>query len=376
MGWAVVPGYGIETTTGGAGGEIVTVTNVSDFKKHASGSDPKILLVKGQMSAGRIDIGNNKTILGQGTDAKFTGELAMNKSQNVIIRNMEVTGGRDAISARETNHIWLDHNYVHKASDGLIDITLESDYYTISWTELANHDKTMLLNGGSRVYRDRGFLNGTVHHNWFNQTNQRNPRAGFGKIHIFNDYNYKNKSYGIGFHTESLVYAEANFFEGMDRAIDQMYNSPGKDPEELGDALAVGNKFKDASGDESTGLGFDPTDLYIYDFALDNVDDVPAAVKAGSGQHAKYAEIGLMPIPGQGTVAVSSGKLSWKTGTHSAQSYVVYFGTTTNPPKVAASIATSYDAGSLSGQTQYYWRVDQVTADGTIEGKLWTFKTQ
>ena len=160
-----------------------------------------------------------------------------------------------------------------------------------------------------------------------------------------------------------------------DRCIDQMYD--GRE-DEMGDLETRNNKFVNAEeGDGATGTGFfDPTELYIYDFILDNVDDVKDIVTAGAGIGAQYGEIGLMPTPGQGTVGVSNSTLSWKTGTQSPTSYIVYFGTTTSPPQVAASADTSYDAGALAGGTQYYWRVDQVTSEGTIPGKLWTFKAQ
>ncbi|MGD8859485.1 MAG: hypothetical protein PVI30_05695 [Myxococcales bacterium] len=49
--------------------------------------------------------------------------------------------------------------------DGLIDITRESDHYTVSWVRFSKHHKTMLLNGGFTHFEDRGKLNGTVHHN-------------------------------------------------------------------------------------------------------------------------------------------------------------------------------------------------------------------
>ena len=373
MGWTVVPGYGIETTTGGAGGEVVTASSVGEANNYLKGDTPRIIIVKGNIS-GTIEIASkNKTLLGTGSTV-LKGMINISGAQNIIIRNLEITGGTDAIAARGTDHLWIDHVYTHNASDGLIDLTKETDYYTVSWAHLKDHDKTMLLNGGSRVYVDRGKINGTINHNWFDGTNQRNPRAGFGKIHIFNDYNFKNGSYGIGFHTESLVYAEANYFEGVKKAIVQMYANK----DEQGDLMSVGNKLDNSSRDDATGMAFDPTDLYLYDFTLDKVEDVPAVVKAGAGVNAKYGEIGLMPIPGQGAVGVTNTKLSWKTGSlGTPKAYQVYFGTTTNPPQVAVSGATSYDAGSLVSKKQYYWRVNQIPINGpVIQGKLWTFKAK
>lgn len=376
MGWAVVPGYGLKTTTGGGGGEVVTAKSHAEFSTYVGDATPRIVLVQGKISGSNVSVGSNKTILGVGADAALSGfYLDMDGVNNIIVRNLTISGGVDAIGTKKTTHLWIDHMDVSKCGDGLIDITRESDMYLVSWVRFSNHHKTMLLNAGSRHYDDRGKLNGTIHHNFFDGSDTRNPRAGFGKIHVFNDYNLNN-GYGIGFHSESLVVAEKNYFENGSNSINQMYNEPGYDPEELGDCLAIDNKFVNASGDESTGKGFTVTDHYMYDFVLDPADDVKTIVMAGAGTRAEYGEIGLMPIPGQGAIGVDESILGWKTGTHSPTSYVVHFGTTTSPPQVATTADTTFDAGALSSGTVYYWRVDQVTASATIPGKLWTFKAK
>lgn len=376
IGWAVVPGYELKSTTGGGGGDVVTVSSHGELSGAVGDDTARIVLVQGTISGGDINVGSNKTILGLGNDAKLSGfYLNMNGAHNVIIRNLSISGGTDAIAARQTTHLWIDHLDVSNCGDGLIDITRESDMYTLSWVRFSSHHKTMLLNGGSRHYEDRGKLNGTVHHCFFDGSDTRNPRAGFGKIHIFNDYNLKN-GYGIGFHSESKVVAERNFFEDTRNAINQMYNEPGYDPEELGDAIGIDNVFKNASGDESTGVGFTVTDYYTYDFALDDANSIPEVVRAGAGVKAELGEIGLMPIPGQGAVGVSEPTLSWYTGTKKPDSYVVYFGTTADPPQVGTTTETSYNAGTLSAGAVYTWRVDQVTAGTVVPGKLWTFKAK
>jgi uncharacterized protein YjdB len=111
-------------------------------------------------------------------------------------------------------------------------------------------------------------------------------------------------------------------------------------------------------------------------FILDEANDVRSIVQAGAGPSSAYETIGLMPIPGQGAVGVDNPTLQWLTGTESASSYVVYFGTTPDPPQVETTTSESYNAGSLEEGVIYYWRVDQVTSDGTIPGKLWTFRAE
>lgn len=373
IGWAVVPGNGLQSTTGGGGGEVVTVSSQAELSSAVSGDVARIVRVQGSISGGDINVGSNKTIIGVGTNATLSGfYLNLNAVQNVIIRNLKISGGSDAIAARQTHHLWIDHVDVSRCGDGLIDITRESDMYTVSWSHFSNHHKTMLLNGGSTHLTDRGKLNGTVHHCYFDGSDTRNPRAGFGMIHIFNNYNRAN-GYGIGFHTESKVVAEKNYFKDMSNSIQQMYSNTSW---ERGDALAIDNHFDNASGDESTGKGFTVSDFYMYDFALNEAKDVPSVVTPGVALSEKYGEIGLMPIPGQGAIQVTDSTLSWKKGTAAPTSYVVYFGTANNPPRASATTETSFNAGPLTAGTQYYWRVDQVTATATIPGKLWTFKAQ
>jgi hypothetical protein len=51
IGWAAVPGMGLDTTTGGAGGPIVTVTTRDDLFSYLAMTDPVVIQV-----AGTIDL--------------------------------------------------------------------------------------------------------------------------------------------------------------------------------------------------------------------------------------------------------------------------------------------------------------------------------
>jgi hypothetical protein len=93
------------------------------------------------------------------------------------------------------------------------------------------------------------------------------------------------------------------------------------------------------------------------------------------------------PSPANGAVDVKLvAKLSW-TASDSAASHEVYFGTDPQAVRNADKAATeykgsndlgseSYDPGKLSWHTAYYWRVDEVDAQGnTLKGPLWSFVT-
>ena len=82
--------------------------------------------------------------------------------------------------------------------DGLVDVTLFGNHVTLSYNHLRNHDKTHLI-GGTDVagrYSDGTAelsygpdkLAVTLHHNRYENTVQRQPRARFGKVHVYNNY--------------------------------------------------------------------------------------------------------------------------------------------------------------------------------------------
>jgi len=91
--------------------------------------------------------------------------------------------------------------------------------------------------------------------------------------------------------------------------------------------------------------------------------------------------------PSSGAVDVrQTAILSWSAG-EAAASHEVYFGTDaeavnnadTSSPEYKGSKAIgseSYDPGKLDWDVTYYWRVDEVEDDGTIQkGSLWSFTT-
>jgi pectate lyase len=178
----------------------------------------------------------------------------MNQPMNVIVRNLNIedtadcfpewspTDGAtgnwnaayDSVSIRHSTHVWIDHNrfadartrdesqptwfgHVHQVHDGLLDITDESDYVTVSWNRFVSHDKAVLIGGSDDAAADAGKLRVTLHHNLFENVGQRMPRVRFGQVHVYGNLykingktNYRS-SWGVGF--ESHLYAENNYFD-------------------------------------------------------------------------------------------------------------------------------------------------------------------
>lgn len=212
----------------------------------------------------RVRVPPNTTIHGAGSDATLVGaalDIAGNAktgaggatAMNVIVRNLTFldthdcfpewspsdgpTGNwnsaYDSISIRHATHVWIDHNrfadertrddlqpvylgHRYQVHDGLVDITNQSDFVTVSWNQFVSHDKTMLIGNSDSATADRERLRVTLHHNLFQGTGQRTPRVRFGKVHVYNNVyraesssNFKS-AWGAG--TESQLYAENNYF--------------------------------------------------------------------------------------------------------------------------------------------------------------------
>jgi len=79
------------------------------------------------------------------------------------------------------------------------------------------------------------------------------------------------------------------------------------------------------------------------------------------------------PANGATNIALQT-SLSW-TAPVCAQSHDVYFGTTNPPPFISNQTAASYNPGTLSPNTTYYWRIDEKNYFGTTTGTVWSFKT-
>jgi regulation of enolase protein 1 (concanavalin A-like superfamily) len=83
------------------------------------------------------------------------------------------------------------------------------------------------------------------------------------------------------------------------------------------------------------------------------------------------------PLPADGSQMMPvDTTVSWLAGA-TAASHDVYFGTSSPPAFVGNQAGLGYNPGLLAGGTVYYWKVDEVEADGTTKhaGDIWSFKT-
>lgn len=243
LGFAAVPGHGVDTTTGGAGGEEVTVTTFAELLAAVADDTPRIVYVAGTItdtSAVMVDVGSNKSIIGTAEGATIDGfgfdingwgaeELAsfdtedcgpehlaeFTPASNVIIQNLRFKNAADdSINVQcYTHHVWIDHNTFESASDGSIDVKRGSDLVTVSWNHFDATDKTMLLgHSEDNGDQDRGYLRASYHHNWFDNTATRTPRVRFGYAHVWNN-RVLTSDYFLGLGVEAHIYAEGNYVE-------------------------------------------------------------------------------------------------------------------------------------------------------------------
>jgi len=109
------------------------------------------------------------------------------------------------------------------------------------------------------------------------------------------------------------------------------------------------------------------------------VDDVELEVFGGGTSPGEPPGQATSPGPADGATGLGyDTNLSWSAGTL-ATSHDVYFGTDPTPDASESQGnhgGTSFDPGTLADATTYYWRVDEVNAEGTTTGVEWSFTTE
>lgn len=281
-------------TTGGAGGEVVTVADQASLARYAAAEEPYVIRVEGAVAVepfgSDIVVTSNKTIIGVGDTGEIVhGELHLNPgTHNVIIRNLTIrdsyvegdwdgkTTDFDAIQMDTADHVWIDHNRFTHMGDGLLDIRKDSQYITVSANRFDTHNKAFGIGWTTNVLTQI-----TIDHNWFTGTKQRNPSAdNCAYAHLYNNYlsaqvadgdpvwSYGNWSRG---HTKMVI--ENSYFDG----IQHPYQADA-----TAELVQRGSILRNTSGrTDAWGSAFDPREFYAY--RLDPAAAVPALVTRFSG---------------------------------------------------------------------------------------------
>ncbi|KAF4467222.1 pectinesterase [Fusarium albosuccineum] len=277
-------------TTGGSGGEVVVVSTQEDLEKYAGEEGKYVIKVKGTITitpkGKEVEVTSDKTIVGIGADAEINeGGFILKSQRNVIFRNLKIgntyvegdeegkTQDFDGIQMDTCENIWIDHVHLEHGGDGLIDSRKDTTFLTVSWTILRNHNKAFGIGWTDNVVTEM-----TIHHNYFDQTTQRNPSVDNVKhAHLYNNYLVGQTSYGHYARGSTEMRLENCYFEDVKNPIQ------ADDTAKLSES---GSVFKDTSGDtaKSTGDVFDPSEFYEY--TLDAAEDVPSIVAEGAGRQA------------------------------------------------------------------------------------------
>jgi pectate lyase len=275
VGWATQNGG----TTGGGSAATTTVSSASALTSALSSSSAAVIRVSGTIScSGMLSVKGNKTILGNSGATIVGCGFNINAANNIIIRNLTFRDWNDdAINVQESaKNIWIDHNTFSNGYDGAVDIKRGSDFITVSWNRVFNHDKSMLLgHSDDNGSQDIGHLRVTYHHNYFDASTQRHPRVRFGNpVHVYNNYYRSNSGYGVASTEGAGVLVEGNYFENV------------SDPYHLGEGdsgpgtLVARNNTLVGSGAGQTGGS---VASIPYSYSLDPSANIKSIVTNGAG---------------------------------------------------------------------------------------------
>jgi len=277
-------------TTGGRGGQTVTVTSLSELRKAVESTAPMIIQVKGTITgSGSVYVKSNKSIIGVGGGTLNGVGLKVFEVSNVIIQNLTIknvvagSDDNDCVNIKYSDHIWIDHcDFSADRSrgwdyyDGLVDITKKSSYVTISWTKLHDSFKAMLLGGSAN---DKGSIKVTLYNNYFYNISERAPSMVAGEAHVFNNYFVNVSGYCVGSRIDGLVRTDNNYFSNCPTPIDTNLG---------GDAAGYisgssTNFYEKSEKNDITTSEKSWNAPYEYKSVLLSAQSVPAAVTAGAG---------------------------------------------------------------------------------------------
>lgn len=239
-------GYG-RAATGGLGGRVVLVTSSADSGPGTlrnlveRAREPLWVIFASDLSIdlkSQIGVSSNITIDGRGRSVTLHDwGLSLVNVDNVIVTHVAVDGrfreGAQAINLAPAHDVWLDHLTLARTQDRLINVKAGSTDVTLSWIRFEDHNKVMLFNNLVsenlfEFYERDSRLRVSLHHSYFFDTIQRNPRAQIGTSHIYNNLLENWNFYGMSFSLEHRSLIEGNIFNNT-------ANRPCTVPREIGE---------------------------------------------------------------------------------------------------------------------------------------------
>ncbi|MDW6003240.1 pectate lyase family protein [Vibrio mangrovi] len=227
----------VAKTTGGAGGETVTVNSVGELKEALSGDDPRIIKLGSNLSAAEktdLEFGANKTIIGDGKNNQLHNIYLKSgdSAGNDIFQNLHFTHD-DKYTANNDIPLyidkgqgyWIDHstfsgtkgdNY-QGGKDKLLYVGGTADMVSLTNSKFENNEYGLILGypEDTQAAADKytGYPRMTIAHNDFENLDVRAP--GLMRYGQFDVYNNHIDDFNLGFTAASnaTIFSESNFFE-------------------------------------------------------------------------------------------------------------------------------------------------------------------
>ncbi|KAG6580208.1 pectate lyase [Phytophthora cinnamomi] len=183
-----------------------------------------------------LNVGSNKTLVGEGTKGILNGKGLFITGSNVIIQNIHITNlnpqfvwGGDAITIRSTygappKGVWIDHVKISSVGRQMIVIDFSgATGVTISNSDFDGRTKYSSSCDGRHYW---GFLllgkktELSLLHNYIHHTSGRSPKIGghdgeTSVVHAANNYFYDNSGHAFDVATGGYAVAEGNYFASV-----------------------------------------------------------------------------------------------------------------------------------------------------------------
>lgn len=236
--------------TGGAYPVIITYTGNEDslinqmIKDHtvdSSGNCPKPRWSEAYRYVEIKEFTKGVTILGaNGSSANFG--IVVNKSSNVIVRNMKIgalagaSNDADMLRIDSGTNVWVDHNELFAVNneckgspdgdltfESAIDIKKDSHNITVSYNVIRDSKKVGL--DGSSSSDIAGGREITFHHNIYRNVNARLPLQRGGWTHMYNNLYDGITDSGINVRQKGYALIESNWFQNAKNPVTCRYDS-------------------------------------------------------------------------------------------------------------------------------------------------------
>ncbi|HEY7884901.1 MAG TPA: pectate lyase [Cellvibrionaceae bacterium] len=232
-----------EGTTGGAGGNSVTVTTGAQFAQALADktSEPLTIFINGTITpenspGNKFEIKdmNDVSVIGVGDNALLDGiGIKIWRANNIIIRNLTIRyvniGDKDGISIEgPASNIWIDHNEIYNTLDSDKDFYDELvsgkrgvDNVTISYNFLHDSWKTSLWGSSDTDEHHRRV---TFYANHWLNAESRMPLYRFGEAHVLNNLYQNITSTAVNSRMGASILVEGTVFENAKNPIVSFYS--------------------------------------------------------------------------------------------------------------------------------------------------------